>query len=263
MHSARRSVQIPPQRTRRRDVQLEIGRSVVQWKLITIYPADEAQLELVLKELISFSPVSKGLTFYPICAMATARCTSGTAASPNGIVCPIPGNGCWRSSTRTACLSPTFAARSFRHRPGRAARVLSNRIWPPATPSRPTTCRTRSRALCSSPTAAASTSAGHPDTVGRSSSRRARPHAGLDVDWPRRRRPASSTSATILDRFAGLDLRPGRARPLPPGGHRFLVEEFVDGNPLQRLLVHRYPLTHPDPSSRTLARLRPLGAAHA
>src|SRR5882757_9422869 len=29
------------------------------------------------------------------------------------------------------------------------------------------------------------------------------------------------------------------------GDHHFLVQEFVDGNPLQRLLVNRYPLTHP------------------
>ena len=34
------------------------------------------------------------------------------------------------------------------------------------------------------------------------------------------------------------------------GEHHFLVEEFVDGNPLQRLLVQRYPLTRPDCPTR-------------
>ncbi|MFE3177900.1 class III lanthionine synthetase LanKC [Amycolatopsis sp. NPDC059090] len=79
-----------------------------------------------------------------------------------------------------------------------------------------------------------------------------RPHAGLDV--------AGRDAATrigherdILTRLAGLDAVPAVLDCFELGEHHFLVEEFVDGNPLQRLLVHRYPLTHPDPDRGELA----------
>ncbi|TDQ00228.1 class III lanthionine synthetase LanKC [Labedaea rhizosphaerae] len=79
-----------------------------------------------------------------------------------------------------------------------------------------------------------------------------RPHAGLDV--------AGRDAVTrigheydVLTRLAGLDVVPAVLDRFELGEHHFLVEEFVDGNPLQRLLVHRYPLTHPDPSPEELA----------
>jgi tRNA A-37 threonylcarbamoyl transferase component Bud32 len=70
----------------------------------------------------------------------------------------------------------------------------------------------------------------------------ARPHAGLDA--------AGRDSVTrlaherdILERLAGLDSAPRLLDYFTLGEHHFLVQEFVDGNPLQRLLVQRYPLT--------------------
>ncbi|WP_067184295.1 class III lanthionine synthetase LanKC [Microtetraspora niveoalba] len=73
----------------------------------------------------------------------------------------------------------------------------------------------------------------------------ARPHAGLDA--------AGRDAVTRLDherdillRLAGLDAVPALLDHFTVGDHHFLVEEFVDGNPLQRLLVHRYPLTRTD-----------------
>jgi class III lanthionine synthetase len=73
-----------------------------------------------------------------------------------------------------------------------------------------------------------------------------RPHAGLDVagrDAVTRIRHERD----MLTRLAGLEVVPAVLDDFVLGEHHFLVEEFVDGNPLQRLLVHRYPLTHPDP----------------
>ena len=37
------------------------------------------------------------------------------------------------------------------------------------------------------------------------------------------------------------------------GDHQFLVQEFIDGNPLQRMMVRRYPLTRADCSAATIA----------
>jgi predicted Ser/Thr protein kinase len=80
----------------------------------------------------------------------------------------------------------------------------------------------------------------------------ARPHAGLDVAG--RDAVARLThERDILARLAGLDAVPALLDYFVLGDHHFLVEEFVDGNPLQRLLVQRYPLTHPDASPGDLA----------
>jgi tRNA A-37 threonylcarbamoyl transferase component Bud32 len=79
-----------------------------------------------------------------------------------------------------------------------------------------------------------------------------RPYAGLDVSG-RDAVARVSHERDILERLAGLDVVPELKDYFTLGDHHFLVEEFVDGNPLQRKLVHRYPLTHPDASGRDLA----------
>jgi len=74
-----------------------------------------------------------------------------------------------------------------------------------------------------------------------------RPFAGLDEA----RRDAVARmqhERNILDRLAGLDVVPEVCDCFELGGHHFLVQEFIDANPLQRLVVKRYPLTRPDPS---------------
>lgn len=79
-----------------------------------------------------------------------------------------------------------------------------------------------------------------------------RPYAGLDVEG----RDAVTRIAherDILERLSGLDVVPAVVDYFTLGDHQFLVQEFVDGNPLQRLLVHRYPLTHPDCTERAIA----------
>ncbi|GAA3212307.1 class III lanthionine synthetase LanKC [Actinocorallia longicatena] len=70
----------------------------------------------------------------------------------------------------------------------------------------------------------------------------ARPGAGLDSHG-RDAVTRSRHEREMLERLAGLDVVPELVDYFELGGHEFLVEEFVDGNPLQRLLVQKYPLT--------------------
>lgn len=81
----------------------------------------------------------------------------------------------------------------------------------------------------------------------------ARPHAGLDAIG----RDAVARllhERDILERLAGLDVVPGLLDYFQLGDHHFLVLEHIDGSPLQRLIVNKYPLTHPDPPKDELAR---------
>ncbi len=79
-----------------------------------------------------------------------------------------------------------------------------------------------------------------------------RPHAGLD----RAGRDAATRiqhERDILQRLSGLDVVPAVRDYFTLGDHHFLVQEFIDGNQLQRLLVRRYPLTRPDCSKEAVA----------
>jgi tRNA A-37 threonylcarbamoyl transferase component Bud32 len=80
----------------------------------------------------------------------------------------------------------------------------------------------------------------------------ARPHAGLDAAG----RDAVARLAherDMLRRLSGLDAVPELVDHFTLGDHHFLVQEFVDGNPLQRLLVNKYPLTRATCGPRELA----------
>jgi hypothetical protein len=79
-----------------------------------------------------------------------------------------------------------------------------------------------------------------------------RPYAGLDVSG----RDAVTRVAherDILQRLAGLDVVPAVHDYFTLGDHHFLVQEFVDGNSLQRLLVRRYPLIQANCTEQDLA----------
>jgi predicted Ser/Thr protein kinase len=80
----------------------------------------------------------------------------------------------------------------------------------------------------------------------------ARPLAGLDA-LGRDAVTRISHERDILDRLSGLDEVPAVRDYVTVGEHQFLVEEFIDGTPLQRLVVGRHPLTHPDVSEEALA----------
>lgn len=80
----------------------------------------------------------------------------------------------------------------------------------------------------------------------------ARPFAGLDAvgrDAVTRLRHERD----ILQRLAGLDCVPRLHDFFTLGDHEFLVQEFIDGNPLQRMLVKRYPLTRSDCTDESIA----------
>ncbi|MEV0117235.1 class III lanthionine synthetase LanKC [Streptomyces sp. NPDC050844] len=80
----------------------------------------------------------------------------------------------------------------------------------------------------------------------------ARPHAGLTPDGAdavvrlERERDA-------LERLSGLPCVPALRDQFELGGHRFLVEEFIEGTPLHRQFVKRYPLTQLDPDTGAFA----------
>ncbi|GHH63998.1 serine/threonine protein kinase [Streptosporangium violaceochromogenes] len=79
-----------------------------------------------------------------------------------------------------------------------------------------------------------------------------RPHAGLDAAG----RDAVARLAherDMLKLLAGLDAVPALLDYFTLGDHHFLVQEFVDGNPLQRLLVRKYPLTRADCDDEAIA----------
>ncbi|MEU4391868.1 class III lanthionine synthetase LanKC [Kribbella sp. NPDC023855] len=79
-----------------------------------------------------------------------------------------------------------------------------------------------------------------------------RPLAGLDMSG-RDAVARVGHERDILQRLEGLDVVPKVHDYFELGEHHFLVQEFVDANPLQRELVRRYPLTHPDATEAELA----------
>ncbi|MCG5214240.1 class III lanthionine synthetase LanKC [Streptosporangium sp. KLBMP 9127] len=79
-----------------------------------------------------------------------------------------------------------------------------------------------------------------------------RPHAGLDAAG----RDAVTRLAherDILERLAGLDGVPALHDYFTLGEHHFLVQEFIDGTSLQSRLVHRFPLTRATCTPEVLA----------
>jgi serine/threonine protein kinase len=79
-----------------------------------------------------------------------------------------------------------------------------------------------------------------------------RPYAGLDVAG-RDAVARVQHERDILERLAGLDVVPRYIDSFTLGDHQFLVEEFVDGNPLQRKIVQQYPLSKADCDEAALA----------
>ena len=80
----------------------------------------------------------------------------------------------------------------------------------------------------------------------------ARPHAGLDA-MGRDAVARSRHERDVLRRLAGLEAVPELVDHFVLGGHEFLVTEFIDGEPLQRMLVNRYPLSTARPEPAALA----------
>lgn len=79
-----------------------------------------------------------------------------------------------------------------------------------------------------------------------------RPHAGLDV-LGRDAVTRLGHERDILQRLAGLDVVPALLDHFTLGEHHFLVTEYVDAELLQHELVQRFPHSHPDRSPAELA----------
>ncbi|WP_440100129.1 class III lanthionine synthetase LanKC [Streptosporangium sp. H16] len=211
-------------------------------KLVTIYPVDEAQLELTLKELdellrgvegpyiLSDLRYGQGPLFVRYGGFAGRRCLADNGElvlaieDGEGRLVPDvrePAFGVPSWVTLPAFLEPHVAARNAVTTEGLPYRVESvMQFSNGGGVYLGEDLRTGERVVL----------------------KEARPHAGLDAAG----RDAVARLAherDMLERLAGLDAVPALIDYFTLGGHHFLVEEFVDGNPLQRQLVHKYPLT--------------------
>jgi tRNA A-37 threonylcarbamoyl transferase component Bud32 len=80
----------------------------------------------------------------------------------------------------------------------------------------------------------------------------ARPHAGLSADGADAVARLERERA-ILERLAGLAAVPALKGQFVSGGHHFLVLEFVEGATLDSLFVAKYPLTNHDCNEKKVA----------
>jgi tRNA A-37 threonylcarbamoyl transferase component Bud32 len=221
-------------------------------KFITIYPVDEAQLEVVLAELgdalagsegpyiLSDLRWGEGPLYVRYGGFAERHCVSETGAlvlairDPEGRLVPDRRDPTFRLPewvTLPAFLEPHLAAR--------------NSVKVDSLPYR------IERAL--------HFSNGGGLYVGRDVQtdaqvvlKEARPYAGLDVD---------GTDAVtrlcreqeMLERLAGLEVVPAVHGSFTVGDHQFLALEFVDTRPLRAAIVERYPLLTHEVDERAVA----------
>lgn len=80
----------------------------------------------------------------------------------------------------------------------------------------------------------------------------ARPHAGLSADGADAVERLER-ERTILKALDGIEAVPAYRDHFVLGDHHFLVQDFVDGQPLNKHMVRRYPLYGPDAEPATLA----------
>ncbi|ADB31540.1 serine/threonine protein kinase [Kribbella flavida DSM 17836] len=217
-------------------------------KLVTIYPADEAQLELVLKELdgllegvqgpyiLSDLRYADGPLFVRYGAFVTRYCLSD---SGERVYALTNGEGRLVPDVRGATFSipPWVTLPSFLepHLEARNA-VTTNEL-----------------AYVIENVIQFSNGGGvylghHRDTAEKVVLKEGRPLAGLDA-LGRDAVARVGHERDILQRLAGLDVVPAVRDYFQLGDHHFLVQEFIDSNSLQRLIVGRYPLTRPDASA--------------
>lgn len=79
----------------------------------------------------------------------------------------------------------------------------------------------------------------------------ARPHAGLSGDG-KDAVERQERERLVLTELAGLEAVPALRDTFELGGHRFLVQDYVDGEALRRLMVERYPLVDEQPTKEAL-----------
>ncbi|WP_406836080.1 class III lanthionine synthetase LanKC [Streptomyces sp. AHU1] len=79
-----------------------------------------------------------------------------------------------------------------------------------------------------------------------------RPHAGLAADGADAV-ARLTREKRALERVAGLDVVPGVRDWFTLGDHRFLVMDFLEGRPLNSFFAERHPLLTPDPAADAVA----------
>ncbi|WBQ06059.1 class III lanthionine synthetase LanKC [Kribbella sp. CA-293567] len=221
-------------------------------KLVTIYPADEAQLELVLKELddllqgvrgpyiLSDLRYADGPLFVRYGAFVS-RYTLNEGGERVLALADDQGRLVPDHRGPTFAMPPWIALPSFlqEHLEARNA-VTTNEL-----------------AYTIDGVIQFSNGGGvylghHTETGAKVVLKEGRPLAGLDMSG-RDAVARVGHERDILQRLEGLDVVPKVHDYFELGEHHFLVQEFVDANPLQRELVSRYPLTHPDATEAELA----------
>ncbi|MGH4008142.1 MAG: class III lanthionine synthetase LanKC [Pseudonocardiaceae bacterium] len=221
-------------------------------KFVTIYPADEAQLEVVLNELgealagshgpyiLSDLRWGDGPLYVRYGGFAERHCVSETGAlvlaieDPDGRLVPDRREPTFRLPawvSLPAFLEPHLAAR--------------NSVKVDSLPYR------IERALHFSNGGGLYTGR-DAQTDAQVVLKEARPYAGLDVDGTdavtRLRREQE-----MLERLAGLDVVPAVHGSFTLGEHHFLALEFVDTRPLRAVIVERYPLLSHKTDERAVA----------
>ncbi|MEV8632690.1 class III lanthionine synthetase LanKC [Streptosporangium sp. NPDC051023] len=221
-------------------------------KLVTIYPVDEGQLELVLKELdellrgvkgpyvLSDLRYGEGPLFVRYGGFVPRHCL-GENGEP--VLAVEDGDGRLVPDVR----EPAFTVPSWVTLPGFLEPHLTarNAVTTNGLPYQVESVLQFSNG--------GGVYLGRDQRTGaRVVLKEARPHAGLDAAG----RDAVARLAherDMLERLSGLDAVPALIDYFTLGDHHFLVQEFVDGNPLQRILVQKYPLTRVDCDDEALA----------
>ncbi|MBP2703615.1 class III lanthionine synthetase LanKC [Microbispora sp. RL4-1S] len=221
-------------------------------KLVTVYPFDEAQLELVLKELaeildgvegpyiLSDLRYGDGPLFVRYGGFAERHCAGENGEQvlaiedPDGRLVPDvrgPGFALPPWVPLPAFLEPHLAARNavtLEGLPYQVESVLHFSNGGGVYLGRDV--RTGERVVL----------------------KEARPHAGLDTagrDAVTRLRH----EADIMERLAGLDAVPAALDYFTLGDHHFLVQEYVDGATLSQLIAQKHPLTRADVTPEMVA----------
>jgi tRNA A-37 threonylcarbamoyl transferase component Bud32 len=214
-------------------------------KLVTIYPADVSQLELVLKDLdallagvrgpyiLSDLRYGEGPVFVRYGAFAEQHCL---ADNGQRVLAMYDADGALVPDTRgpTFTVPPWVALPAFLE-PHLAAR---NAVTTTGLPYDIDSVLHFSNG--------GGVYLGRDRRTGdRVVLKEGRPYAGLDVAG-RDAVERLAAERAILDRLSGVDAAPQLVDFFTLGDHRFLVQEFIDGTALQRLVVHKYPLTRAD-----------------
>ncbi|TDU90494.1 protein kinase-like protein [Kribbella voronezhensis] len=229
-------------------------------KLVTIYPTDEAQLELVLKELddllhgvrgpyiLSDLRYAEGPLFVRYGAFVSRYCLND---SGERVLALVDDQGRLVPDHR----GPTFSMPPWATLPSFLESHLEAR----------NAVTTNELAYTIESVIQFSNGGGvylghHNETGTRVVLKEGRPLAGLDMGG-RDAVARIGHERDILRRLDGLDVVPQLHDYFQLGEHHFLVQEHVDSNSLQRELVRRYPLTHPDATEAERAEYADWAAA--